>query len=59
MAKLDQTTMTVTLRVRKAWWFGIAYGVGMCASVLRLLSDESADRYVHWMVDKGIRVVVE
>jgi hypothetical protein len=43
-----------TLTIRKRWWFHAAYAAGIAAYVLRLLNDERAERYIAWMIDKGV-----
>jgi hypothetical protein len=48
----------ITLIVRTRWWYWPAYYVGMFASILRLLSEKRAERYVAWLVNRGLRITV-
>ncbi|WP_338445943.1 hypothetical protein V5F89_12410 [Pelagerythrobacter marensis] len=44
-------------RLKKRWWFGIAYRIGVVLFALRLI--RRPDRYIDWMVRRGTKTVIE
>lgn len=43
--------LRLTLRLRKRWWYGTAFYVGILLYASRLL--RNPDGYIEWLVERG------
>lgn len=50
--------LTVTLTLKKRWWFNAAVCAAVVADWCGLINDERGTRFAHWLVAKGMRLTV-